>query len=88
VSLIYKRTGSHRPRKHKKEYDCNATKRTPASALVAVFSSSAANFSRTLNIFAKCFYNTYSCSPCVPPSFCYELDTLTSHLSQNFPVMG
>jgi len=32
VLLISKRTGSHRPRNHEKENDCNATRRTPASA--------------------------------------------------------
>jgi len=89
VLLISIRTGSHRPRKHKKENDCNATSRTPASALVAIFSSSPANFSRALNIFEKRFFdNTYCFSPCAPPNFCYALDTLTSHWSQNFPVMG
>ena len=89
VSLISKRTGSHRPRKHKKKNDCNATSRTLSSALAAIFSSSPASFSRAVNIFEKCFfYITYSVSPCAPPSFCYALDTLTSHWSQNFPVMG
>ena len=44
MSLISRRTGPHRPRKHEKENDCNAPSRTPESALVAVFSSSPVNF--------------------------------------------
>jgi len=63
VLLISKRTGGHRPRKHKKENDCNATSRTPTSALVAVFSSSPANFSRALNIFEKRYFTTLTASP-------------------------
>jgi len=63
VLLISKRTGSHRPRKHKNE-NCNATSGTPpASAVVAVFSSSPANFSWALNIFDKRFFTTPTASP-------------------------
>jgi len=61
VLLISKRTGSHRSRKHKKENYWTST--TPASALVAVFSSSPPNFSRALNVFEKHFFTTLTAAP-------------------------
>ena len=88
MSLISRWTGPHRPRKHKKENDCNAPSRTPASALVAVFSSSPVNFFRALNIFEKCFFTTLVASPLHSTRFLLCSWHFDQSLNSELPVDG